>query len=303
LGSDIDLGGKVWTGIGITGSTFRGLFDGQGYTVGGLGVITCGEANGRYFGLFGKLALNPTLNIRNLNVAGNISISPEDIAAIGGNEHRIGAIAGDATGAPATTSIENCSFKGSIKGCGSGKIGGITGYGSIVLRNCSVEANITTDNSQNTTNTSTVAIGGISGFANVAIENCFFNGSISSSEKAGMGNVNAGGIAGDSNLGATITNCAASCDINITGGRHPQAAFVDDKAVYANNAGGIAGVIHGQLISGCSVQGTIKAASMIPGDIYVTAGGIAGSNKDDVVLEHCSSTARLSASSGNEGSI
>ncbi|EXG78278.1 GLUG motif-containing protein [Cloacibacillus evryensis] len=300
LGKDIDLGGKVWTGIGITGKTFKGLFDGQGYTVGGLGAIKCGAPGGEYIGFFGILNGGLTLNIRNLNVTGNVSVAPETIAGRDYLGYRVGGIAGWAQGAAATSSIENCSFKGSVKGYGDGYVGAIAGYGAMVLRNCSAEAYITTDNSGNDKNTTVTCLGGLCGNANQPIENCFFSGSIKNAEAVGP--VSAGGIAGTTGTGAALTNCAVSCDIDVIGGQHPTVNI--NRAGYMNNAGGIAGVVQWQAIVGCSAQGSIKIRSAAAGDAFVNAGGIAGvkDNSQDLDFEHCSSVMKTD-SSGHAGSL
>ena len=301
IGADIDLSGKVWTGIGITGKTFSGLFDGQGYTVGGLGAVKCGEPGGDYIGFFGKLNGGLTLNIRNLNVAGNVSVAPETIAGRDYLGYSVGGIAGWAQGTAATSSIENCSFKGSVKGYGDGDVGAIAGYGAMVLRNCSAEAYITTDNSGNDKNTTVTCLGGLCGNAAQPIENCFFSGSIKNAEAVGP--VSAGGIAGTTGTGAALTNCAVSCDIDVIGGQYPTVNI--NSAKYMNNAGGIAGVVQWQAIVGCSAQGSIKIRSSAAGDAFVNAGGIVGvkDNNMDLNIEHCSSTMKIDAASGHAGSL
>lgn len=57
LGDDIDLNNEPWTPIGQTGSTeFKGVFDGQGYTIKNLYIDSTAETGAHYSsGLFGWL--------------------------------------------------------------------------------------------------------------------------------------------------------------------------------------------------------------------------------------------------------
>ena len=170
----------------------------------------------------------------------------------------------------------------------------------MVLRNCSAEAYITTDNSGNDKNTTVTCLGGLCGNAAQPIENCFFSGSIKNAEAVGP--VSAGGIAGTTGTGAALTNCAVSCDIDVIGGQYPTVNI--NSAKYMNNAGGIAGVVQWQAIVGCSAQGSIKIRSSAAGDAFVNAGGIAGvkDNSQDLDFEHCSSVMKTD-SSGHAGSL
>lgn len=131
LGSDIDLSGKDWTAVGTSASTFGGTFDGQGYTISGLGAIKSAEneaANKDRYGFFSSLS--GSWYIKNLNIIGNVSISPEDTGDTP-SEYYVGAFVGYAAGNVTSTPISNCTFKGSVKGYRNGRIGGIIGSNSV----------------------------------------------------------------------------------------------------------------------------------------------------------------------------
>lgn len=96
LADDIDLNNEPWTPIGQTGSTeFKGVFDGQGYTIKNLYIDSTAETGAHYSsGLFGWLENHGDgIVIKNVNVDG---------ATVKGN-HNCAVIAGYVYG-----TIENC---------------------------------------------------------------------------------------------------------------------------------------------------------------------------------------------------
>lgn len=96
LDDDIDLNNEPWTPIGQTGSTeFKGVFDGQGYTIKNLYIDSTAETGAHYSsGLFGWLENHGDgIVIKNVNVDG---------ATVKGN-HNCAVIAGYVYG-----TIENC---------------------------------------------------------------------------------------------------------------------------------------------------------------------------------------------------
>lgn len=303
LGRDIDLGGKEWTVIGINNKSysFLGVFDGQGCTVGGLGVIKpYGEAE--FLGLFGSLYNSNTASIRNLNITGDVRISQEYLDTIAASSKlvRVGALAGQAQ-ANSTNAIENCTFKGSVKGFRGGYTGGLVGFCNITVRNCRVEADITTYGIDDSASTSDLNIGGICGKNEnaVAPENCFFKGTI---KAASAGPVAAGGICGAATAqSATITNCIALCDIDVSG-------VAGSTYGQSCAAGGIAGRMYYKSLSGCYAEGNVQVSSEQQEDAYVFAGGIVGALYDynssyKLSVEHCSSAVKAKASSGRAGGI
>ncbi len=103
LTDDIHLAGKDF----VPFATFGGIFDGNGHTIDGFNLTT----DMSYLGFFSKI--QPSGIVRNLIINGNVT--PESKVFV------VGGIAGDNYGR-----IENCSFKGLVKG--NDYTGAIAGY-------------------------------------------------------------------------------------------------------------------------------------------------------------------------------
>ena len=84
LTADIDLENALWTPIGQTGATqFKGIFDGQGYTIKNLNIDSSAQTGKHYSsGLFGWAESNVT--IKNVNVDGATVIGNHNVAVIVG---------------------------------------------------------------------------------------------------------------------------------------------------------------------------------------------------------------------------
>ena len=132
LVNDVDLKNEEWIPIGderFARTAFKGVFDGQGYTVRNVRItkktIKHDEDKSAY-GLFGNLGGT----LKNLTVE-NVSIS--------GTPKFIGALVGRYSGAL----IENCHVKNSSVTCNNWTIGGIVGqWNQGVISNCSIENSI-----------------------------------------------------------------------------------------------------------------------------------------------------------------
>ena len=120
LTANIDLENQEWTPIGQTGSTwFKGVFDGQNYTISNLYIHLLSDYQHYAVGLFGWLE----------NVNGSIKNVKVDGANVTGH-HYTGVIAGYVTGM-----VENCEVKNATitsthindDACGD-KAGVIAGY-------------------------------------------------------------------------------------------------------------------------------------------------------------------------------
>jgi hypothetical protein len=106
LGADIDLGSKNWSPIGSTSTSFKGIFDGSGYTVRGM-YVNYGNEN-HHQGLFKRL----DGYIKNVGVIGSVG---------GENEaNSIGGLVGTNQG-----TVSNSYFIGNVKG--RSDIGGLVG--------------------------------------------------------------------------------------------------------------------------------------------------------------------------------
>lgn len=178
LANDIALTG-AWTpvgnGVSAVKDFFAGTFDGCGHTISGLNV------QGQ--GLFA--AINQA-TIRNLNVSGTVNSTVNYVGGIVGKVQ--------------ASTIENCSFSGSVSSSKkSAYVGGIAGG--------LYSANVTISGCANTADVTGGYAGGILGFWKTAatIQNCYNTGSITGSDKSG-------GIVGQLNKG-TIENCYSIGDI------------------------------------------------------------------------------------------
>ncbi len=123
LTNDIDLENKAWTPIGQTGATeFKGVFDGNGYSIKNLNVNNEDKSANCSSGLFGWIEShgNEGVTVKNLTIDG---------ATVTGH-HYVGVIVGYVYG-----TIENCHVKNATVSCTSvnndangDKCGAIAGY-------------------------------------------------------------------------------------------------------------------------------------------------------------------------------
>lgn len=169
LSADIDLSGETWDKpIGIYGKTFKGTFDGRGYTISNLSVTT-GETRA---GLFGGIS-----GAKILNVHANGTIN-HTYTGQGGN-------AGGICGFASTSEISGCSFAGTVTGYGYA--GGIAGSTS----STPVTACRNTAAVSSTGMSSYLSFGGIVGDASEKITACYntgnveYTGSITSTQSIG----------------------------------------------------------------------------------------------------------------------
>lgn len=211
LTKDIDLGNESWTPIGKLGNTFKGYFDGQGYTVKGLKIEGSSSTN---YGLFGYISDG---TVKNLTVEGEIKITGN-----GSSSYGTGGIAGCLNGT--SGAIENCINKAVITG--SQNVGGIVGlvsggYTSAdkQIKACANLAEIKS-NSHNA--------GGIAGYINgqVNVDSCYNRGDCTS------GSNRAGGITAYlCNSYANISNCYSTGNTKVAYG-------TDAKSVVGNKSSG-----------------------------------------------------------------
>ena len=177
LTKDIDLGDEPWTPIGqYARNAYKGVFDGQGYTIKRL-KITGSTSN--HYGLFGVVGSG---TVRNLTVEGTVTVTGSTYAY---STYGIAGIVG-AMNDGTTGTVENCVNKATISG--TQNVGGIVGYissgytaGKRVIQNCANYGDISS-----TGNDAGGIVGNVSGA--VTIQNCYNHGTISG------GNWRAGGI-------------------------------------------------------------------------------------------------------------
>ena len=207
LGADINLNNEGWTPIGNTTifeKYFNGTFNGSGHNITGLNINTASSnANGGYYGLFGYVTSGGT--IQNLHVSGMINV--DDTLS---SSPSAGGIAGYTSG-----TIENCSASVSIDVKGSGdwvNAGGIVGHlgSSGIIKNCYsyryISGNPILAKSSNCV--TSIYAGGIAGrIDSGTVQNCYTTGNVFADHYAG-GSSHAGGITGYVTDG-TIQNCFA----------------------------------------------------------------------------------------------
>jgi len=184
LANDIALTG-AWTPIGDASRPFRGIFDGQGYTISGLSV-----SGATYAGFFGYVGTDG--QIKNLNIIGT---------TISGSSYT-GGLAGYYA---STKSIENCSVQASISGSFGGGLVGFTNN-ALTITNSYASGNVICKS----------VCGGLVGDAKAAltITNSYANGNVNV-ERPSTGNVYAGGLVGDAEATLTITNSYANGNVNV----------------------------------------------------------------------------------------
>ena len=123
LASDLNLGNKAWTPIGQTGATeFKGVFDGQGYTIYNMTVNNTDTSANCASGLFGWIESHGNENVTVKNVK-------FDNANVSGH-HNVAVVAGYIYG-----TIENCVVTNSTviatnanDDANGDKVGAIAGY-------------------------------------------------------------------------------------------------------------------------------------------------------------------------------
>ena len=258
LVNDIDLSSfTTWAPIGTSDNPFSGILDGNGHSINGFTISSfdsldlseelsskddtgyCGAA------IFGTVSNGAV--IQNLNV-NDVSIRYE----MGYQLTCYGVLVGKLFNA----SVENCSVSGSMDistpGC---YVGGIVGYGSGTIRNCTNNCDITISAILNSCNT--CFVGGILGSGGVNnVEHCYNAGKInttirviSQSWAATTGIAETTGVGGIIGFGI-VKNCAnAATSLQLT----------------ANMATGKCGRISGVLLSGGNINCASFADTLVNG--------------------------------------
>jgi len=259
LMADLDFSKEEsnWTPIADTSTVvFKGVFDGNGKTIKGIGNYQENMRNPlKYGGLFGNIE---GAEIKNLGVNwASLGLSPYS------GDSYLGGIAGYGSG-----TITNCYTSGSIKGSAQGfsYVGGILGNGTATITNCYSTGNISASSRGSSSGACGYA-GGILGKGTTTITNCHYDsGTLGSEGHSGDRLPHyAGGIAG--HITGTISNCYSTGTIG-----YP-----------AKFGGGIAGYSIGTIIN-CYSTGVVY--SYISGEN--TNGGIAGQSEGTII--NCYST-------------
>ena len=265
-----------------TGSTFKGMFDGDGKIVTGLKAVTPENFTNNY-GIFPTTA--GTVSIQNVTfdqlvitaihavettddqgktttsyvgagTAGligyaNGAVNLENVTVKGDIKglQNVGGLIGGA--GRVAVSVKNCTVEGTIGGhhkSNQARVGGLLGntYGELTVEGCTVKADITTKGGQTA---------GVCGFPNatVSVKNTTVEGDIFAD---GTYSGAIGGILGQPLGATTIENCSYKGDINVTG----------------EGVGGIVGWYHNTM----TVKNVSVVGSLIKG--YRALGGVLGYN-------------------------
>ena len=313
LSGDIDLNEKEWYPIGTSAYPFKGVFDGNGFTVKNL-KITSSDLAIQEVGLFGNVqnATIKNLAVRGVSfdVRGPIGIWSVDAGAIAGSSMggstisncyaldvniKAGAVdttvrAGGIIGLLGDNdSMSNCYTAGRVESftdmmspaAGNGAVtGGVVGTSNAynAIHGCYSTATVRSCN-----DSGIATAGGVFGYTIDPVEAVYSTGDIYA--ESGAGHAFSGGIAGQSEAGIA---CAFS-----TGG------------IFANSpsnsyAGGIVGDIDGisygeAQITHSYATGNIRATTTIDDTATTRAGGIAGFNGEDAQISKTYSTGDIFA--------
>lgn len=195
LSANIDLSGETWDKpIGIYGKTFKGTFDGRGYTISNLSVTTDEIRAGLFGGISGAKILN-------VHIGGTINHTYNTSG--GGN-------AGGICGWASNSEISDCSFAGRITG--HGRAGGIAGTtASTPVTACRNTAAVSSTGMSD----QSLYFGGIVGYASGKITACYNTGNVEYTGSSTSKQQNIGGICGWSS--SKVTACYNTGTVNGTG--------------------------------------------------------------------------------------
>jgi hypothetical protein len=282
LTADIDLAGTTFTQAVIAadtdvatsdfqGTTFNGIFDGNGHTISNLTIT---DTDQDYVGLFGYTY---GATIQNLGVDA-VNLSTKGIYAGGLVGYKSGGTVSNCYSTGSVTSyytagglvglcngaISNCYSKSSVTSYSyDSSAGGLVGelYDGTIT-NCWSEASVA---SYSSGNGSSVSAGGLVGYqwSNGNIANCYCKGSVVSSDNF----PDAGGLVGYAD-GGTITNCYSSASV--------ASSFSGSYSDSESFTAGLVGYKSGGNLSNCYSTGTVSAS----GDGIKNLGGLIASGSE-----------------------
>ncbi len=208
LMSDIDLTDWIeenspnqgWQPIGVSSSKFKGIFDGNNYTISNLNIDRPSTSGVGLFGYAdGATFKNIVIDETTINgngdvgpVCGNASSSTfsncKVTATINAKGNTVGGIAGSASGTFTNNKVTNTTING------IDNVGGIVGY---------TQNSTFTSNDVSATIEGKNSIGGILGYSN---SHCSLDNNIAKCSI--VGNDNVGGLNGQSQFGLSLKKCA-----------------------------------------------------------------------------------------------
>ena len=257
LDNDIDLIDE-WVPI----YDFRGTFDGQGYSINNLYVLSTSKREDA--GLFGWTTVDG-VTIKNVGV--NIGSKGLTASTVGGLISLINA-----------GSVMNCYVTGNVTSTG-GVVGGLIGWssGEASVMNCYVTGNIA---AISTSYAGRVFAGGLVGYSQsgAVVMNSYVTGDItitSLGHGGGYDYVCAGGLIGYSGYGSvTVKNSYTTGDITAT-----------STGTLPVFAGGLVGY---SWVGGIAVENSYTTGDITTSGFYGTyAGGLASYSDDGIVTKNC----------------
>ena len=240
LANDIDLGSHMWTPIGKSGSTFQGIFDGQGHTISNLLINTSRKSD---VGLFGVTTNGEIKNftLKNASVKGYLDV---------------GAVAGT----PYTSKYSNITLTGDVKIDGFAYVGGMFGKNAYAnLTDLTIDVSEGSYVNADSRNYRTY-VGGLVGFmgeGNQVVKNVTSNIDVTGST------CDVGGITGIAHYGNTFINCHSSGNVTLTSAQDEG----DELEI-----GGIAGVWlntsgHTVTLTNCTYTGKLSSNNVKTGAV------------------------------------
>ena len=240
LANDIDLGSHMWTPIGKSGSTFQGIFDGQGHTISNLLINSKWSSD---VGLFGVTTNGEIKNftLKNASVKGYLDV---------------GAVAGT----PYTSKYSNITLTGDVEIDGFAYVGGMFGKNAYAnLTDLTIDVSEGSYVKADSGNYRTY-VGGLVGFmgeGNQVVKNVTSNIDVTGST------CDVGGITGIAHYGNTFINCHSSGDVTLTSAQDEG----DELEI-----GGIAGVWlntsgHTVTLTNCTYTGKLSSNNVKTGAV------------------------------------
>jgi len=251
-----------FTPIGGAGSSFTGVFDGQGYTIANLTIATNESTNN--IGLFGVIGSGGT--VRNLNLA-NVQVAANP--HYHGDRQFIGVLAGQNDGTISNVNVTDkldgqATATSTINGIPSGHSSSDIIAGGLVGQNNT--HGMILSSSATTNVTGGVYTGGLVGSNRGSIADSHATGVLSSGTSAPQNGVSGayGGLVGLNETSGTISRSYATGNISLIG---PDYGYLD--------GGGLVGQNHGDIASSYAT-GSVTSQHSSPSHTYL--GGLVGWN-------------------------
>jgi len=258
LMNNINLSGLTCTSIGINGTAFSAVFDGNNFTIHNIGV-TANDFNSGLFGFINNAKIK-NLNIASFSTSGSVNyyqvgcligqsknsiVENCSVSAFISSSFRI---TGGIIGKAQNTMIVNCNFTGEISCYGHPNnfyCGGIVGYAeNTEILKSFVNAQL------KATSIYMAWVGGIVGIGKgVTINQCYTTQKISANIQD---DISIGGIAGQLEESSILINCYSISQVSAT-----------TKSTYSTSgiayAGGLVGVTYSTEINNSYYVGTVSA--------------------------------------------